>query len=105
MSRINGSRVREPTGKLLVCSGPKLGRPSKNAERDRETEALDDKERIIIEGRNGMAKRRFGLDLIMATLPETAMTEAALHVFSLNVGIRLLWRLVFIFRFFPPVAV
>ena len=88
----------------IRLSGPKLGRPAKNAERDRGTEALDHKERIIIEGRTGMAKRRFGLDLIMATLPETAMTEAALQVFSMNVRIRLLWRLVFRFRFFSLIA-
>jgi len=88
----------------IRLSGPKLGRPAKNAERDRETEARDYKERIIIEGRNGMAKRRFGLDLIMATLPETSMTEAALQVFSMNVRIRLLWRLFFLSRFLSSVS-
>jgi len=88
----------------IRLSGPKLGRPAKNAERDRETEARDYKERIIIEGRNGMAKRRFGLDLIMAILPETSMTEAALQVFSMNVRIRLLWRLFFLYRFFSSVS-
>ena len=87
----------------IRLSGPKLGRPAKNAERDRKTEALDHKERIIIEARNGMAKRRFGLDLIMAILPETSMTEAALQVLSMNVRIRLLWRLAFVFRFFSPI--
>ena len=35
----------------IRLSGPKLGRPAKNAERDRKTEAQDHKERIIIEGR------------------------------------------------------
>ena len=86
----------------IRLSGPKLGRPAKNAERDRQTEAQDHKERIIIEGRNGMAKRRFGLDLIMSILPETSSTEAALQVFSMNVRIRLLWHLLFLFRFFRP---
>jgi len=83
----------------IRLSGPKLGRPAKNAQRDRTTESLDHRERIIIEGRNGMAKRRFGLDLIMAILPETSMTEAALQVLCMNARIRILWRLLFQFRF------
>jgi hypothetical protein len=76
----------------IRLSGPKLGRPGKDAERDREVEYRDRCERNIIEGRNGMAKRRFGLDLIMAYLPETSMTEAALQVLCMNARIRLLWR-------------
>ncbi len=40
----------------------------------------------------GMAKRRFGLDRIMAYLAETAMTEAALQVLCMNARIRLLLR-------------
>ena len=35
-------------------------------------------DRNAVEGRNGNAKRRFGLDLITARLDETAKTEAAL---------------------------
>jgi hypothetical protein len=88
----------------IRLSGAKLGRPAKNTERDRENEALDHRERIIIEGRNGMAKRRFGLDLIMSILPETSMTEAALQLLSMNVRIRLLWRLFLSFRFFSPIV-
>ena len=77
----------------IRLSGPRLGRPGKDAERDRKMEHRDRCERNIIEGRNGMVKRRFGLDLIMAVLPETAMTEAALAVLCMNVRIRLLLRL------------
>jgi hypothetical protein len=77
----------------IRLSGPKLGRPGKDIDRDREVEYRDSCERNIIEGRNGMAKRRFGLDLIMAYLPETAMTEAALQVLCMNARIRLLLRL------------
>ena len=77
----------------IRLSGPRLGRPGKDAQRDRELEYRDRCERNIIEGRGGMAKRRFGLNLIMAILPETGMTEAALQVLCLNARIRLLWRL------------
>ena len=77
----------------IRLSGPRLGRPGKNAQRDRALEYRDRCERNIIEGRGGMAKRRFGLDLIMAILPETGMTEAALQVLCMNTRVRLLWRL------------
>lgn len=79
----------------IRLSGPKLGRPTREADRDRTVEAADHRERIIIESRNGIAKRRFGLDLIMAVLPETALTEGALQVLCMNARIRLLWRLFF----------
>jgi hypothetical protein len=52
-----------------------------------------------------MAKRRFGLDLIMAILPETALTEGALQVLCMNTRLRLLWRLFSRWSIFsPPVA-
>ena len=92
----------------IRLSGPRLGRPPKDQEyqkRDRQIEAQDHRERIIIESRNGIAKRRFGLDLITSTLPETAMTEAVLQLLCMNVRIRLLWRLFFLFRFLFPAAV
>jgi hypothetical protein len=78
----------------IRLSGPTLGRPGKDAERNRDIEYRDRCERNIIEGRIGIAKRRFGLDLIMAYLPHTAMTEAALQVLCMNARIRLLWRIV-----------
>ena len=43
----------------------------------------------IVESRNGIVKRRFGLDLILAYLPETAETEAALNVLAMNLCLRL----------------
>lgn len=76
----------------IRLSGPRLGRPAKDPERDRTIEAQDHRERIIIESRNGIAKRRFGLNLIMAILPETALTEGALQVLCMNTRLRLLWR-------------
>lgn len=79
----------------IRLSGPRLGRPGKDVQRDRETEYRDRCERNIIEDRNGMAKRRFGLDLMMALLPETAMTEAALQVLCMNTRIRLLFHMAF----------
>lgn len=80
----------------IRLSGPKLGRPRKNDQRDRDVEYQDRCERNIVEGRNGMAKRRFGLDRILSWLPETSMTEAAMQVLCMNVRIRLLLQ-----RYFP----
>ena len=54
--------------------------------------------RNAIEGRNGNAKRRFGLDLIMAKLDETAKTEAALVILAMNASCRLARWLVRFFR-------
>jgi len=46
-------------------------------------------DRNAVEGRNGNAKRRFGLDLIAAKLDETAKTEAALILIAMNAALRL----------------
>ena len=87
----------------IRLSGPKLGRPSKDAQYNKELEKRDQRERLIVEDRNGMAKRRFGLDLIMAILPETTMTEAAFQALCMNAGIRLLFlRLLRRWSFAPP---
>jgi hypothetical protein len=82
----------------IRLSGPRLGRP-KESEReiDREQAYRDSCDRNMVESRNGIAKRRFGLDLIMAYLKSTAETEAALQVFAMNIAhcLRALLRLLF----------
>ena len=44
----------------------------------------DSCERNAVEGRNGNAKRRFGLDRLFSKLDETAKTEAALILLAMN---------------------
>ena len=56
-------------------------------------------ERNIIEGRNGNAKRRFGLDRICSKLDETAKTEALLILLAMNACRRLAHWLALFFRF------
>ena len=91
----------------IRLSGPPLGR-RKSGDTDAKVERQmyrDACERNAIEGRNGNAKRRFGLDLIMSKLDETAKTEAALNIIAMNVAHKLalwLWRF-FGFRLFVPV--
>lgn len=46
-------------------------------------------DRNAVEGRNGNAKRRFGLDLIAAKLDETAKTEAARILLAMNAAHKL----------------
>ena len=52
----------------------------------------------MVEGRNGIGKRRYGLDLIMAYLAETGKTEAAFIILAMNVAhllrflLALFWR-------------
>jgi hypothetical protein len=49
-------------------------------------------ERNVVEGRIGNVKRRWGLNLIMSKLDETAKSEAALSIIVMNVAHRLaLW--------------
>ncbi len=71
----------------IRLSGPRLGRPKESErEQDKQQAYQDSCERNIVEGRNGTVKRRFGLDLVMAYLADSAMTEAALAIFAMNVS-------------------
>ena len=99
---IQADQIYRNRGNLAFCkkhgirlSGPRLGRPGPDADRNRELERKDNSERNIIEGRNGIVKRRFGLDLVMAYLAQTAMTEAAFNVLCMNARIRILLRALF----------
>ncbi len=75
----------------IKLSGPQLGRPKKITDENRE-ELLekkrqlreDERARIPIEGSFGVAKRRFGLGLIMAKLSQTSETMIALALLLVN---------------------
>lgn len=69
----------------IRLSGPRLGRPKEEKiEQDRQQAYQDSCDRNIVEGRNGVVKRRFGLDLVMAYLADSALTEAAMAIFAMN---------------------
>ena len=59
----------------------------------------DSCERNAIEGRIGTGKRRFGLDLIMSKLDETAKTEAVVDILAMNASHWLVRWFADIFRF------
>ena len=65
----------------LALGRPKAGEADRKQKRQMYKDACD---RNAVEGRNGNAKRRFGLDLIAAKLDETAKTEAALILLAMN---------------------
>jgi hypothetical protein len=82
----------------IRLSGPRLGRPkAEEKEADRKQAYQDNCDRNMVESRNGIAKRRYGLNLVMATLSCTAQTEAALNVLAMNVShiLRVLMRRIF----------
>jgi len=75
----------------IRMSGPPLGRPPKQTAentqelRDRKHQRRQDEiDRIPIEGKFGQGKRRFGLDRIMAKLPETSETVMATIFIVMN---------------------
>ena len=85
----------------IRLSGPRLGRPKANEiQAEREQAYRDSCERNIVESRNGISKRRYGLDRIFAYLEEISQTEAAMAVFAMNAAasLRVLLRLHFGWR-------
>lgn len=71
----------------IRLSGPRLGRPRKaETDEDKAQAYRDSVDRSMIESRHGIAKRRYGLDRIMAYLAETGMAEAAMQIPVMNVA-------------------
>jgi len=83
-NRINLNFCKENGIRL---SGPRLGRPKKEElEADKEQAYRDSCERNMVEGRIGIDKRRYGLDLIMSRLSSSAETEAVMNILVMNVA-------------------
>ena len=82
----------------IRLSGPTLGRPRKQVSKDvKRIARQDNAERNMIEGRYGIAKRRYSLARIMGYLPETGKTQAALQFLCMNMDVRLRALACFIF--------
>ena len=64
-----------------------MGRPPKNQSAELKKQAkLDENFRNCIEGKFGQAKRRFGLNRVMAKLSETAETSMAITFLVVNLS-------------------
>ena len=73
--------------KGIRLSGPRLGRPPKDlklSKAQKKQVRLDEGIRNAVEGKFGQAKRRFGLDKIMAKLAATSCTKIAISILVLN---------------------
>lgn len=68
----------------IRLSGPALGRPKKNEVRDRYQDYRDECDRVEVERKISLAKRKCGIGLIMTKLPVTAGHSIALSVIVLN---------------------
>lgn len=73
--------------RAIRLSGPPLGRPVEDAAVQVELKRQareDEKVRVLIEGKFGQAKRRFGLARVMAKLAHTAQTAIAITFLVMN---------------------
>ncbi len=71
----------------IRISGPPLGRPPADVSREKKRQAQEDERiRNTIEGKFGVAKRRFSLNRVMAKLPHTSQTAIAITFLVMNLS-------------------
>ena len=70
--------------KCFRLSGPAPGRPKKGETRDKAQDYRDECERVEVERRFSLAKRKCGMGLVTAKLRETAAHVIAMSVLVLN---------------------
>ena len=68
----------------IRLSGPALGRPRKGETRDRTQDYRDECERVEVERKFSLAKRKCGMGLVTAELRETAAHVIAMSVLVLK---------------------
>ena len=90
-SRIPADKIYRNRENLSYCkargirlSGPTLGRPKKGETRDKAQDYRDECERVEVERRFSLAKRKCGMGLVTAKLRETAAHVIAMSVLVLN---------------------
>jgi hypothetical protein len=73
--------------KGIRMSGKPLGRPPKNISKEQKKQAREDEKiRNRIEGKFGEGKRRYGLNRILAKLPQTSETVIAMSFLVINLS-------------------
>ena len=90
-SRILADRIYRNRENLNYCkehgirlSGPALGRPKQGETSDKAQDYRDECERVEVERRFSLAKRKCGMGLVTAKLRETAAHVIAMSVLVLN---------------------
>lgn len=111
-SRILADKIYRNRENLRFCkehgirlSGPALGRPKKDEVRNKTQNFLDECERMEVERRFSLAKRKCGLGLIMTKLRETIAHSVALSILVLNlrkIQCALLYLFTFLMRCILP---
>ena len=111
-SRILADKIYRNRENLNYCkaygirlSGPALGRPKKGEIRDKAQDYRDECERVEVERRFSLAKRKYGMGMVTAKLRETAAHVIAISVLVLNlrkIQCTLLWLLTYLLANFLP---
>jgi hypothetical protein len=107
---VHSDKIYRTRGNRKYCkkhgirlSGPPLGRPPNNSEKQREMKLLarqDELERIPIEGKFGQGKRRFSLARIMCKLATTSETAIMVAFLVMNLEKWLRGQLFYLFLVF-----
>ena len=89
--RVLADKIYRNRNNLAYCkehgirlSGPALGRPRKDEQRDKKQDYLDQCERVEVERRYSLAKRKCGLGLITTKLEDTICHSIAMSILVLN---------------------
>ena len=89
--RILADKIYRNRENLAYCaerkirlSGPALGRPKKDEVRDKKQDYIDEAERVEVERKFSLAKRKCGIGLIVTRLKETTCHCIAMSVLLLN---------------------
>ena len=89
--RILADKIYRNRENLAYCaerkirlSGPALGRPKKDEIRDKKQDYIDEAERVEVERKFSLAKRKCGIGLIVTRLKETTCHCIAMSVLLLN---------------------
>ena len=89
--RILADKIYRNRENLAYCaerkirlSGPALGRPKKDEIRDKKKDYIDEAERVEVERKFSLAKRKCGIGLIVTRLQETTCHCLAMSVLLLN---------------------
>lgn len=90
-SRVLADKIYRNRENLRYCkehgirlSGPALGRPKKGDVRDKEQDYKDECERVEVERKFSLSKRKCGMGLVTAKLQETAEHAIAMSILLLN---------------------
>ncbi len=90
-ARILADKIYRNRDNLSYCrehgirlSGPALGRPKKDETKNKAQDYLNECERVEVERRFSLAKRKCGMGLVTAKLRETAAHVIAMSILVLN---------------------